>query len=146
MNILFWHWWILSLALVVLEMLAPGTAFFIWMGVAAGITGIVLLLAPSLSWQIQLLVFSAVSIATILVWRSYAKNKAPVSDEPLLNRRGEQYVGRVFTLEEPVVNRFGKLRVDDTTWKIEGEDMPAGTHVRVTGVDGTVLRVARDSV
>ncbi len=144
MNIDFWHWWILALALVVLEIIAPGTAFFIWMGVAAGLTGVVLLLAPALSWEVQLLIFSAVSIASILVWRGYAKKKPPVSDEPLLNRRAEQYIGRVFTLNDPIVNRFGKIRVDDTTWKIEGADFPAGTQVRVTGVDGIVLKVEKE--
>lgn len=145
MNIVFWHWWILALALVVFEIIAPGTAFFIWMGVAAGLTGVVLLLAPTLSWQVQLLIFSIVSIASIIVWRNYAKKKPPIFDEPLLNRRGAQYIGRVFTLEEPIVNRFGKIRVDDTTWKIEGEDMPQGTQVRVTGVNGTVLTVVKEA-
>jgi hypothetical protein len=38
------------------------------------------------------------------------------SDQPKLNRRGEQYVGRTFTLEEPIVNGHGKIRVDDSTW------------------------------
>ncbi len=144
MNFVFWHWWVLALALVVLEILAPGTAFFIWMGAAAGLTGVVLLLAPTLGWEIQFAIFSIVSVASTLVWRSYSRKKAPVSDEPLLNRRGEQYVGRVFTLEEPIVNGYGKLRVDDTTWKIEGPDLPAGTRVRVSGVDGTILKISPD--
>ncbi len=59
----------------------------------------------------------------------------------MLNRRGAQYVGRLFTLEQPIVNGVGKLRVDDTTWKIIGEDCPVGTRVRVSGVESTVLKV-----
>jgi len=55
--------------------------------------------------------------------------------------RGEQYVNRTFTLEEPVVNGQGKIKVDDSTWKIEGADCESGTKVRVTGVDGVVLKV-----
>jgi hypothetical protein len=54
-------------------------------------------------------------------------------------------VGRVFTLEQPIVNRQGKIRVDDSTWKIEGTDCTAGTNVRVVGVDGVVLKVQRVS-
>ena len=66
-----------------------------------------------------------------------------MSEQPLLNRRAEQYVGRVFTLQEPIVNGRGRLRVDDTVWRVEGEDCPAGTAVEVTGVDATLLRVRR---
>ncbi|HHO67888.1 MAG TPA: NfeD family protein, partial [Gammaproteobacteria bacterium] len=63
------------------------------------------------------------------------------TDQPTLNRRGEQYIGRVFTLETPLVNGMGKIRIDDTTWKIEGPDCEPGTRIRVTGVDGTILKV-----
>jgi membrane protein implicated in regulation of membrane protease activity len=54
-----------------------------------------------------------------------------------------QYVGRDFTLAAPVVNGQGKLSIDDTIWKVEGEDLPEGTQVRVVGVDGTILRIER---
>ena len=64
-----------------------------------------------------------------------------ISDQPNLNRRGQQYVGRTFTLDEPIVNGLGKIHVDDSTWKIEGNDCPAGTKVKVTGVDGVILKV-----
>jgi membrane protein implicated in regulation of membrane protease activity len=140
----FWHWWVLAVVLVVIEIIAPGTAYFIWMGVAAGITGVVLMLAPALSWEWQLLIFSVFSIASIVLWRLYAKRNPVQTDEPHLNRRGEQYIGRTFTLTEPIVNGLGKLRVDDTTWRIESNDLPAGTRVRVTGVNGTILRVTGD--
>jgi membrane protein implicated in regulation of membrane protease activity len=33
----------------------------------------------------------------------------------------------MFTLVQLIINGTGKLVVDDTTWKIEGEDLPAGT-------------------
>ena len=63
------------------------------------------------------------------------------TDQPRLNRRGEQYIGRTFTLDEPIVNGLGKIRVDDSTWKIEGGDCAAGTRITVVGVDGVVLKV-----
>ncbi|MCG8379509.1 MAG: NfeD family protein, partial [Proteobacteria bacterium] len=62
------------------------------------------------------------------------------------NRRGEQYVGRIFTLEEPIVNGVGKVKVDDSTWKVMGVDMPAGTKVRVLSVDGTILNVEGETI
>ena len=60
-----------------------------------------------------------------------------------MNRRGEQYIGRNFTLEHPIVNGVGKIQVDDSIWKIRGEDCAVGTRVRVTGVDGTIMLVEK---
>ena len=136
----FWHWWILGIVLVIVEAVAPG-AVFIWMGAAAGLVGVVLLIAPNLAWQFQLLMFAVLSIGSIAGWRAYQKKHPPVSDQPTLNRRGEQYVGRLVVLDEALVNNTGKIKIDDSTWKVEGDDMPAGTRVKVVGVDGIVLQV-----
>ena len=39
---------------------------------------------------------------------------------------------------------FGKVKVDDSTWKIEcAEDLPKGAKVKVTALDGTILKVEK---
>jgi membrane protein implicated in regulation of membrane protease activity len=139
-NAEFWHWWVLGIVLIVIETMAPGT-FFLWMGVSAGIVGLVMLAAPEITWEFQFLVFAVAAVVTAVSWRLYQKRHPTKTDRPTLNRRGEQYVGRTFTLEEPVVNGQGKIHVDDSTWKIEGDDLPAGAKVHVTGVEGTVLKI-----
>ncbi|MCP4041858.1 MAG: NfeD family protein [Gammaproteobacteria bacterium] len=138
----FWHWIILAVLLLIVEALAPG-AFFLWMGVAAGVVGLLLLAIPGLGLEFQILIFAVVSVVSVVAWRSYLRSHPTESDKPLLNRRGEQYVNRTFTLTEPIVNGQGKIRVDDSTWKISGEDCAAGIQVTVVGVDGVVLRVER---
>ena len=136
----FWHWWVIGIALIILELFAPG-AFFLWMGIAAGLVGVILLAAPEMEWQYQFIVFSVVSVVSIVLWRIYL-NKHPIAtDKPTLNRRGEQYVGRVFTLKEPIIDGVGKIKVDDTMWKIEGHDCDTGTKVKVSKTDGAVLKV-----
>ena len=51
-------------------------------------------------------------------------------------------MGRHFTLQEPVINGLGKIKVDDSIWKIEGEaDLPSGAQVKVTAVEGTILKI-----
>jgi len=135
-----WQWWILAVALVILEVFAPG-AFFLWLGIAAGVVGVLVYLAPAMGWEYQVLMFSVLSVISIVIWRRYFRTRPDETDQPTLNRRGEQYVGRLFTLSEPVVNGEGKITVDDSTWKIHGEDCPAGTRVAVTGVEGTILKV-----
>ena len=138
----FWQWWILGLLLVIFEVFAPG-AFLIWIGIAAGLVGLMLLFVPAIAWQLQVLLFGAFSVAIVLISRRYLQAHPVESEVPFLNRRGEQYVGRLFTLDEPIVNGRGKLRVDDSIWRITGADCPAQSKVVVTGVDGVVLRVER---
>ncbi len=139
-EIEFWHWWIAAIVFMVVEVFAPGTVA-LWMAVSAAAVGLLLLAVPDATWQTQFLVFAILSVATVIGWRTYQLRYPTVSDQPTLNRRGEQYVGRVFTLDEAIVNGTGKIHVDDTMWKVEGVDLPEGTQVRVTGVDGTVLAV-----
>ena len=141
-SITFWHWFILAIVLLVLEVFAPG-AVFLWMGIAAAVVGVILFFAPDMGWEYQLMVFSIFAIVSIAGWRQYLKRHPMKTDRPNLNRRGDQYVGRTFTLEHPIVNGLGKITVDDSTWKVRGPDCDAGTHVKVIGVDGTELLVEK---
>ena len=136
----FWHWWVAGVAFVVIEIFAPGF-IFLWLGVAAAVVGLVMWFQPGLDWEFQLLIFALVSVAAIFAWRAFARRNPPESDHPNLNRRGTQYIGRQFTLEEAIINGQGVLRVDDTRWKVEGADLPAGSRVTVVGIEGTVLKV-----
>ena len=138
----YWHWWSLGIALLVLEAFAPG-AIFLWMGIAAGVVGVVLLVAPAMAWQAQLIAFAVLSVVAVVGWRLFQRGRGPRREASTLNRRGEQYVGRRFTLDQPIVNGDGKLRIDDTMWRVAGEDMTAGTTVRVVGADGVILKVQR---
>ncbi len=140
-NLEFWHWMVLGVALVIVEVFAPGI-FFLWLGISAGIVGVVLWLIPGLDWEYQLLLFAILSVASVVIARRYLTAHPLESDEPNLNLRGHQYVGRTFTLEEPVINGQGKIQVDDSSWKISCDDCDAGTKVVINGVDGVVLHAA----
>ncbi len=142
-SIEFWHWWVAAVALIIVEALAPG-AVFLWLGLSAGVVGAILLAAPELAWEYQVLIFAVLSVGAVIGWRAYHKSHPTETDLPALNRRGEQYVGRVITLDDAIVNRGGKVRLDDTSWKVEGDDLPAGARVKVIGVDGVVLLVEED--
>ncbi len=136
----YWHWLVLGVIFVILEVLSPGV-FFIWMGVSAGVVALMVAVIPGMSWEYQILAFAVFSVISIVAWHQHLKKHPTKTDQPRLNRRGEQYIDRVFTLDTPIVNGQGKIRVDDSTWKITGEDCAEGAKVRVTGVDGVVLRV-----
>lgn len=139
----YWHWWVLAGVLLLAEVLLPAF-FFLWLAIAAAVVGLLLLLVPTLGWEYQVLAFSGLSVASIVAFRVYGHRVGTPTDQPALNRRGEQYVGRSFTLERPIVNGLGEQRVDDTTWRIAGPELPAGTRIKVVGVDGVILKVRPD--
>ncbi|MDJ0608768.1 MAG: NfeD family protein [Kiloniellales bacterium] len=140
-EIQFWHWWIAALLFVLAEVFAPG-AVLVWLGAASAVVGLILLVFPETSWQMQFLIWGVLSVTSVVLSRHYLRKHPIETDRPTLNRRGEQYLGRQFTLDEPVINGLGKIRVDDSTWKIESEtDMPAGTRITVVGIEGTIFKV-----
>jgi len=142
-GITFWYWWILAVVLVILELLAPGV-IFLWLGAAAVVSGFILFAVPDIPWQQQFLIFAVLSVVSVIAGRIWWAKRAPTeSDHPTLNRRGQQYIGRSFKLNTAIEDGVGRITVDDTTWRVNGDDMPAGTHVTVTGVDGATFKVER---
>lgn len=134
-------WWLLALVLIAAEMLAPGY-FLLWIGIAAGVMGLVTLVMPGLPAVAQAVLFGVLAIAACLVYWKYIRPIAEQrNDQPLLNKRGAQLIGRRFVLAEAIVNGRGKVKVGDSEWLAEGPDLPAGSEVEVVAVDGASLKV-----
>lgn len=134
-------WFVAAGIFLLLELLSPGV-FFIWLGVAAALVGIIDNV-HDLPWQAELVLFAVLAVISVIAGRRFYKGPAmEPRDNPHLNRRQLGYVGRSFTLGEPIVNGRGKLTIEDTVWQIEGPDMPAGTRVKVTAVNDMTLVVA----
>lgn len=138
-----WGWLTAAAVLLIAEIVVPGI-FLLWLGIAALIVGLVSFVI-GWSWQIQWLAFALISLAAIPLWRKLAR-VGETSDRPFLNRRLEEMVGRVFTLERPIVGGAGTIAMDDTVWRITGADAPAGTRVRIARVDGATIHVERAEV
>jgi membrane protein implicated in regulation of membrane protease activity len=142
LEVVFWHWWALGVLLLIVELLAPGM-FFIWMAESAFAVGVIALIVPGLGWEYQFMIFSVLSLVSIVLFRKFLKRHPIQTDRPLLNQRAAQYIGRVFTLDHPIIDGQGRIRVDDTTWKIQGEDRESGAKVRVVAAEGTILKVEK---
>lgn len=135
-----WNWVILAVLLFILETIIPGV-HFLWFGLAAVvIAGIAF--GFDMSWQWQVVLFALVSMATVFLVRRYTAPQHEPSDEPDLNVRSAQYVGRIVTVEDAIQGGRGRVRVGDTVWSAQGPDLPKGASVKVTGTNGTVLVVA----
>ena len=136
-----WNWLIFGLILMTLELLAPGV-FPFWLGLAALLVGLISF-AIHPPWQLQLLMFAVFAAAAVPLWRRVARNNTAASkSNRFLNKRAEALVGRVFTLEKPIIDGLGTVRIDDTIWRVAGPDTPAGSRVRIVQADGASLTVA----
>lgn len=136
----FWHWWVLGVLLIAIEVFVPSTVL-LWPGIAAIIVGIVLVAGVDIGWQIQVLAFAFLSVTSLFGWRAYARNRPTPTSDADLNRRGSHCIGRTYALEEPITDGRGTLKAEGTIWRITGPDLAAGTRVTVVEMDGTMLRV-----
>ncbi|MFL9828190.1 NfeD family protein [Rhodoplanes sp. SY1] len=135
-----WGWLAAAAVLLIAEIVVPGV-FLLWLGIAALIVGLVSFVIDW-GWQLQWLAFALISLAAIPLWRKLAR-AGETTDRPFLNKRLEAMVGRVFTLERPIVGGSGTIAVDDTVWRVIGDDAPAGTRIRIARVDGATIHVER---
>ncbi|MGV1014104.1 MAG: NfeD family protein [Methyloceanibacter sp.] len=134
-----WVWMILAAVLFVLELISPGI-FFMWFGVAAAITGLIVF-RYDMGWQWQLVSFAVLSLVTVLSANRYLRRNPLESERPLLNERAVQLVGQTFELLDPIVDGRGSIKTGDTIWRVEGPELPRGARIKVVGADGTLLKV-----
>jgi membrane protein implicated in regulation of membrane protease activity len=103
----------------------------------------VIVYTTGIAWGWQLIAFALTAAICVLFIRRYATPLRMQSDEPDLNFRGQQYVGRTAVVEDAIAGGRGKIRIGDTLWTASGPDLPVGASVKVTGVEGIVLMVTR---
>ncbi|MCF6288980.1 MAG: NfeD family protein [Proteobacteria bacterium] len=137
-----WHWLTAAVILIVIEMLI-GSYFLLWVGFAAAATAL-FQWAFGIGWQAQMIVFFLLSIASVFAWHVYTKNNPVVDPLPHLNKRGSQHIGRTFNLSHAIINGVGKINVNDSSWKVEGQhDLAEGAKVKVVGIKGNILKVEK---
>ncbi len=133
-------WAAFALLLFAAETLAPG-AFMLWLGFAAVAVFLGVLLVPGMPVLAQAAAFVVLSFISIQVYRTWFRSHERQSDQPALNRRTAALVGRVVTLERPIVDGRGRVQIADAYWDVAGPDLPAGAPVRIVGGDAMSLQV-----
>jgi len=104
---------------------------------------VVLLMVPPLGLLIQAVLFALLAFAACVLYARVLRPKLDKSEpgSETLNRRGERMIGQRYELIEPIINGRGKARVGDGQWLVNGPDLPLGSLVEVTAIDGTTLQV-----
>ena len=133
-------WGALALVLFAAEALAPG-AFMLWIGIGAAAVFVMVAVFADIPLLWQVVAFVLLSVVAIQCYRRWGRSHDRQSDQPLLNRRAEQLVGRVGVLDQPIIGGHGRIRLDDAFWVVDGPDLAAGTAVRVVAVHGMTLQV-----
>ncbi len=144
-NLVFnhWFWFILTLVLFGLEMVVPGV-IFMWLAFAAIVVGGIVLIDPSMGWEIQFIIFSVLGVVSVFSGRTYLRRNPIVSEDEELNDRGARYIGNKYTVERAMQNGEGKIRIGDTLWLVRGDfEADVGSKVKVIGSDGVVLMVEK---
>jgi len=138
-SLTMWHWLIAAAIFFVIELIAPG-AFMLWLGLSSLLVGVISYFV-AWPWQYQLVSFAVFAVLSIPLWRRAARQVEKPTDQPFLNRRADAFVGRVFTLEKPIVGGSGTVRIDDSYWRLAGPDVPGGSKVKVVRADAATLVV-----
>lgn len=139
----YWHWVIFGMVMIAAEILVPG-AFFLWVGIAALILGMLVFIFPFTTVSVQLILFGCIAVVSTVVGRKVLRKAlmGGATTLPLLNQRGQQFIGETIVLDVPILNGHAHVTVADSKWRVKGPDLPVGTIVVVVGVEGNILIVA----
>ena len=85
----------------------------------------------------------AATVFGLYFWREYRIQQRDLESSHAPHRVGERYIGQVLTLTDRIDDGQGRMKLNGRRWQLRGPDLPAGSRVRVTGVDGSVLIVDR---
>ncbi len=136
------RWLMIGFALLILEVLT-GTMYMLWIAAAAMIVGVIMFIMPVLDWQMQLVLFSVLTIVLMYVGHTHLRPKMEGGEPSDLNDRARSMVGmRVKAVANFDTGR-GRVQVGDTQWRasMKTGDVKAGDELKIVAVVGTTLEV-----
>jgi len=141
--ILWWHWIVFGLVLLLLELLT-GTFFVLIFAISAVVVGISTLLIL-LSFNSELTLWIILSFIGVAIWYKWLRGKAVTKSGQSNYRFDTQGV----VVEEIKPNQRGKVRFDtpvlgNTLWGATSEDdLKEGEKVKIVEVNGQLIKVER---
>ena len=133
-----WLWLALSLTAVTLAATFRSLTW-LWVSLAAMITGSVVWYDKSIPNLQQLTIFGLITLIFMTLEQFFYKQSQtkPEEEQPIVKAYNpSRVVNQTFTLTEPIVDGFGQIEIDGVLWRVRGETMPAASRIFVRGVDG----------
>jgi len=142
MDILWWHWLVFGLLLVVAEMASAGGFYIIFFGLSAVVVGLLGAVGAPLPLSIQLGLFAGLAVLSLVLFRTRLLSwmqvdpQAPAVDTLV----GE--VGTVRTTLSP--GAVGTIELRGTSWSarnVSAITLVSGDRCQVRQVDGLTVYV-----
>ena len=146
LEMLYWHWLVLGLVLIVAEIFIPSFTI-LWFGLGALVVGVAALLFE-IPFSIQVLIWTVFSVLFTVLWFMLVKPKMVDSSNSQAAREsaiGES--GQVIKL--PAGDTKGKLRfstpiLGEDEWEFSCEaEVDLGDRLHIQEISGNVLVVAK---
>lgn len=135
-----WHWIGFSSILFCIELFigTPGV-ILLWIGIASFVLALILAIY-SINFWLQLILLASLSL--LLGWLGRKFFFLEESNSPnTLNQTSKNLIGKILKLEHPIKNGKSRVRINDTIWRVEGPDLPAGVKIEVIDLNGNTLIV-----
>ena len=146
-TILYWHWLIIGMALLISELFLGSMTIF-WFGIGAMVIAVILYLMPGLGLSWQLFIWAVLSVFVTLLWFKYFKplmidrTKAGLSRESALGEAG--LVIKVPADGSRGIVRFVTPLLGSDEWPfICEQDVATGDRVFVKDISGNTLIVEK---
>lgn len=137
-----WHWLILGVILLGFE-LVTGSTYILWPAVSALFVGVLMFIAPAMGWELQMMLFFVLSIATLVLGRTHLQKLVKGGEPSDLNDPVQALIGRQVKAVDDFTGTEGRVELGDTQWSARLEDgtAAAGDLLKVQAVQGATLIV-----
>tara|TARA_R110001592_G_scaffold199014_1_gene447464 strand:- start:22 stop:462 length:441 start_codon:yes stop_codon:yes gene_type:complete len=144
MEMLYWHWIILGVLLILFELIIPSFTAM-WFGLAAVVVGAILWIEPDMAGSYQVLVWAALSgVLTFFWFRVFKPNR---SHHHALKEEVEGELGLVATQASgarPGIVRFSTPLLGEDEWPYRSEiALEVGQQVKVLDVENNILIITK---
>ena len=142
LTLLWWHWLVIGLLLVLAELATAGGFFVIFFGIGALIVGILAGFGVADQLWVQMLLFSVISVSSLVLFRS--RMLAWIQLDPH-RPEVDTLVGEIGVVNDEVApDGIGRVEVRGSAWSARNVThavLPRGTRCRVVRVDGLMLEI-----
>ena len=141
MELMYWHWIVFGIGLVLFELVIPSFTA-LWFGLGAAFVGLLLVIFPELSLTLLISTWAGISAILTLMWFKVLKPSHKITGNiSLQDVDGE--IGLV--ISKPSDNRLGRVRFstplkghDEWDFKSE-ESINVGDQIQVVDISENIL-------